>query len=127
MATNEEDQKERVEKVLRKVREEYGFIPLVSEVMSERPDIYLPYSEMSSSLFFKPKHLDRYTAELVAIAAGAALGSENCLKVHIMQALKLGVSEDALLEAMMVGSFMSMNHSNSVAFRCFKTAKDDHP
>lgn len=120
---DEKDQQEMVRKVLARVREEYGFVPLVSEMMSARPDIYLPYSEMSSGLFFRPRHLDRRTAELAAIAAGAALGSENCLGVHIPQALKLGLSEDEIMEAMFVGSFMSMNRSNSIALRCLKAAR----
>jgi len=124
MATNEEDQSEKVERVLDRIREEYGFVPLVSQIMSGRPDIFLPYSEMSSNLFFKPKHLDRQTAELAAIAAGAALGSENCLGVHIPQAIKIGVSEDAILEAMLIGSFMNLNRSNSIAFRCLKAATE---
>ncbi|TFG55231.1 MAG: carboxymuconolactone decarboxylase family protein, partial [Methanomassiliicoccus sp.] len=122
MATNEEDQSEKVERVLDRIREEYGFVPLVSQIMSGRPDIFIPYSEMSSNLFLKPKHLDRQTAELAAIAAGAALGSEYCLGVHIPQAIKIGVSEDAILEAMLIGSFMNLNRSNSIAFRCLKTA-----
>ena len=124
MATNEEDQGEKVERVLDRIREEYGFVPLVSQIMSGRPDIFLPYSEMSSNLFLKPKHLDRQTAELAAIAAGAALGSENCLGVHIPQAIKLGVSEDAILETMLIGSFMNLNRSNSIAFRCLKAATE---
>jgi len=119
---DEAEQNEKVKWILAKVREEYGFVPLVSEVMSARPDIYIPYSEMSSSLFFKPKHMDRCTAELAAISAGAALGSENCLNVHIPQALKMGVSEEAVMEAMFVGSFMSMNRSNSIALRCLRAA-----
>ncbi|MCG7845329.1 MAG: carboxymuconolactone decarboxylase family protein [Methanomassiliicoccales archaeon] len=125
MANDEKDQAKRVEWVLQKVREEYGFVPLVSEVMSKRPDIYLPYSEMSSKLFFKPKHMDRQTAELAAIAAGSALGSDNCMNVHIPQALKLGVSEDAILEAMLIGSFMCLNRSNSIAFRCLRSATEE--
>jgi AhpD family alkylhydroperoxidase len=124
MGAKEDDQNERLKKVLQRVREEYGFIPLVAQVMSSRPDIYLPYSEMSSKLFFNPKHLDQRTAELAAISAGAALGSENCLGVHIPQAIKIGVSEDEILEAMLIGSFMNMNRSNSVAFRCLKTAME---
>jgi len=122
---DEAEQREKVSKVLARVREEYGFVPLVSEVMSARPDIYLPYSEMSSSLFFNPQHMDRKTAELAAISAGAALGSENCLGVHIPQALKLGVSEEEVMEAMFIGSFMSMNRSNSIALRCLKAAVGD--
>jgi len=119
-----EEQESRVRKVLERAREEYGFVPLVSEVMSDRPDLFLPYSEISAGLFFRPKHMDRRTAELAAITAGAALGSENCLSVHIPQAFKLGVSEEAVLEAMILGAFMSMNRSNSIAFRCLKAVKE---
>jgi AhpD family alkylhydroperoxidase len=119
-----EGEEARVRRVLERAKEEYGFVPLVSEVMSDRPDLFLPYSEISSGLFFKPKHMDRKTVELAAIAAGAALGSENCLGVHVPQALKLGVSEEAVLEAMVLGAFMSMNRSNSIAFRCLKAAKE---
>jgi AhpD family alkylhydroperoxidase len=122
---DEEEQSKRVRKVLERVKEEYGFVPLVSEVMSGRPDVYLPYSEMSSNLFFRPKHLDRQTVELAAIAAGTALSSKNCLDVHIIQALRLGVSEESIMEAMMVGSFMSMNGSNAIAFRCLLAAQGE--
>lgn len=121
---NEDEQERKVQRVLDKVRAEYGFVPLVSEMMSKRPDVYLPYSELSSALFFKPKFLDRRTAELAAIAAGAALGSDNCLNVHIPQALKLGVGEEEVLEAIFVGAFMSLNRSNSIALRCLKTATE---
>lgn len=119
-----EGEEVRVRRVLERAKEEYGFVPLVSEVMSDRPDLFLPYSEISAGLFFRPKHLDRQTVELAAITAGAALGSENCLGVHIPQAFKLGVSEEAVLEAMILGAFMSMNRSNSIAFRCLKAAKE---
>ncbi|MDD1772335.1 MAG: carboxymuconolactone decarboxylase family protein [Methanomassiliicoccales archaeon] len=121
---DEQEQRLRLERILAKVKAEYGFVPTVSEVMSERPDVFIPYSEISSSLFFHPKFMDRQTAELAAISAGTAMGSENCLNVHIGQALKLGVSEDAVLEAMLIGSLMSMNRSNSVAFRCLKSVKE---
>lgn len=119
-----EDEGSRVRRVLERAKEEYGFVPLVSEVLSDRPDLFLPYSEMSAGLFFRPKHMDRRTAELAAITAGAALGSENCLGVHIQQAFKLGLSEEAVLEAMVLGAFMSMNRSSSIAFRCLKAAKE---
>ncbi len=119
-----EGEEARVRRVLERAKEEYGFVPLVSEVMSDRPDLFLPYSEISAGLFFRPKHMDRQTVELAAITAGAALGSENCLGVHIPQAFKLGVSEEAVLEAMILGAFMSMNRSNSIAFRCLKAAKE---
>ncbi|NLX47630.1 MAG: carboxymuconolactone decarboxylase family protein [Euryarchaeota archaeon] len=121
---DEKEQEERVRKVLDKVQKEYGFIPLVSEIMSKRPDLYLPYSELSSILFFKPKHMDQRTTELAAIAASAALGSDHCLNVHIPQAMKVGVTEEEVLEAMLVGAMMGFNRSNSISLRCFKAATE---
>jgi alkylhydroperoxidase/carboxymuconolactone decarboxylase family protein YurZ len=44
--------------------------------------------------------------------------------VHIPQALKLGVSEEAIMESMLIGSLMCMNRSNSIAFRCLKAATE---
>ena len=122
---DEAKQREIVDNILARAKEEYGFVPLVTEVMSERPDMIIPYSQMSANLLFRPHHMDRRTAELAAISAAAALGSENCLNVHIRQAMNLGVSAEAVMEALLISSFMSMNCSNSVALRCLKAALRD--
>ena len=77
----------------------YGHVTLVSEVLSKRPDLFIPFSDLSSAVMFKPKFMDQKTMELAAIAAGSALGAEHCLMVHFKQAAKYGASEDEMFDA----------------------------
>jgi alkylhydroperoxidase/carboxymuconolactone decarboxylase family protein YurZ len=81
---------EHVQRVLDRVRKVYGQVPLVSDVLSKRPDMFIPYSDLSSAVLFKPKFMDQKSMELAAIAAGSALGAEHCLMVHFKQAAKYG-------------------------------------
>jgi AhpD family alkylhydroperoxidase len=108
---------EHVQRVLEKVRKVYGQVPLVSEVLSKRPDMFIPYSDLSSAILFKPKFMDQKSMELAAIAAGSALGAEHCLMVHFKQAAKYGASEDEMFDAVMVGAMMAMTASQAVSYR----------
>jgi len=105
---------------LEQIKELYGMVPLVPQVLSERPDLFLPYFDLSEATLFHPQHLDRKTLELAAVAAGSALASEHCLTVHIDQARRAGASKDELLEAILVGALMSMTKSQSVSLRVLK-------
>jgi AhpD family alkylhydroperoxidase len=98
----------------------YGKVPYVAQVLSQRPDIFLAYSEYSDATLNRPTHLDRKTAELAAVAAGSALASQHCLNVHLEAAVKAGADNDEILEAVLIGSFMSMTRSQSVALRMFQ-------
>jgi 4-carboxymuconolactone decarboxylase len=102
----------------------YGEVPLVSQVLSKRPEIFIPYSDMSSAILFKPKFMDQKSMELAAIAAGSALGAEHCLMVHFKQAAKYGASEDEIFDAIMIGAMMSMTASQAVAYRVLAEFKD---
>jgi len=80
----------------------------------------LPYSDLTDRVLLNPKHLDKKTAELAVIAATSALSGEHCLAVHLAQAMKYGASKDEIVEAMMIGAFMSMTVSQSVSLRKLK-------
>jgi AhpD family alkylhydroperoxidase len=114
------DQASEVGECLGSIEALYGRVPLVPEILSQRPDIFLPYFQFSNAVLLHPKHLDRKTLELAAVAAGSALASEHCLSVHLDQARAAGASQDEILEAIMVGAFMTMTRSQSVALRSFK-------
>jgi 4-carboxymuconolactone decarboxylase len=128
MAENDPDadrySDEHVQRVLDRVRKVYGQVPLVSEILSERPDMFIPYSELSSAILFKPKFMDQKSMELAAIAAGSALGAEHCLMVHFKQAAKFGASEDEMFDAVMVGAMMAMTASQAVAYRKLNEFKE---
>jgi AhpD family alkylhydroperoxidase len=111
---------EEVSDCLSSIEALYGRVPLVPEMLATRPDIFLPYFGFSTAVLFEPKHLDRKTLELAAVAAGSALASEHCLGVHLEQAEAAGASRDEIFEAIMVGAFMTMTRSQSVALRAFK-------
>lgn len=102
---------------LKRLAEFYGQVPFVSRMLSESPDLFLPFSDLSRQLLLEPKHLTLKEMELASVAASSALGSEHCLAVHIPQALKVGATKDEVLEAILIGSFMAMTKSQAVALR----------
>ena len=117
---DEQEQERKVAETMARIKEAYGQVPLVSRVMARRGDIFLAYSEFNKSVFYAERALDRKTAEIAGIAAGAALGAEFCLDVHIRQAIKAGASEDEIFEALMIGSLVSLTKSQAVAMRKFE-------
>jgi len=113
------EQRSEVDKILDRIQELYGRIPLVSQVLSRRPDMFIPYFELSKSTIYSTKHLDPKTMELAAVCASSAMASEHCLNVHIEQASNYGASKEEIFEALILGSMMAMTKSQSVASRKF--------
>jgi AhpD family alkylhydroperoxidase len=108
---------EQVRMRLEQLRKEFGEVPLVPQELSAFPDLFLPYASLSDRVLLNPEYMDKKSVELACIAAGSALASEHCLNVHIKQALKFGATKSEVMEAAMVGAFMAMTASQSVAFR----------
>ena len=106
-----------VERRLKETKEFFGTVPFVPQFLSTRPDIFIPYHDLSKKVMLKPDHMDRKTSELAAVAAGSAVASEHCLNVHIEAAFNAGASKDEILEAIMMGAFMSLTKSQSIALR----------
>lgn len=106
-----------VRRKLKAMEEFYGFSPFVARYLSEQPDIFIPYSELSARILLNPRHLSIREVELAAVSASAALSSEHCLNIHIPQAEKAGATREEILEAVMVGCWMAMTRGQSVALR----------
>lgn len=117
MTEEENGRAEEIKKRLRQLEEFYGFVPFVSDTLSNNPDIFIPFSDLSRRILVEPKHISTKEMELAAVAAGAALGSEHCLNVHMPQALRVGATREEVLEAALVGAFMAMTKSQSVSLR----------
>ncbi|HHT75519.1 MAG TPA: carboxymuconolactone decarboxylase family protein [Methanomassiliicoccaceae archaeon] len=112
-----EEMRQEIERRLHKQEGFYGFQPFLAQFLSEYPDLFLPYTELSGRLLLEPRHLSLKEMELASVAASAALGSEHCLNVHIPQARKVGASKEEIVEAVMVGCLMAMTKGQSIAFR----------
>jgi len=116
-------QREKTEKILKAIKESYGFVPVVNQVMSERPDIFLPSAEFSQAILDRTDGaIPRKERFLIAISAAAAVCGEYCLKVQIKHAIEAGASRDEILESIMIGSYMSMTRSQSYALRAYADA-----
>ncbi|MDI3542148.1 MAG: hypothetical protein PWQ62_1062 [Candidatus Methanomethylophilaceae archaeon] len=110
-------QDEDIEKALKAIERRYGFIPFINQVLSTRPDFFIPQIELSKAVFTNPGALSEREKELIAIGVACAICAEHCMDVHISQARKLGADRDQIFEAMMVGSFVALNKTQSYSFR----------
>ena len=116
----ERSEEEITREILKAIEKDYGFIPLVNEVLSERPDIFIPVANANKSVFYGKGELSRKTRYLTALAAAAALGAEHCIEVQMRQAVKAGATKNEILETMQIAGVMSMTRAQSYAFRKFK-------
>ena len=114
---NEDELQNEIEERLNRIAKHYGQIPLVCSTLAKKPDLFVPYTDLSRRLLLEPERLSEREAELAAVAAGAALASEHCLDLHISQALKSGASKEDVLESIMIGTFMAMTCGLSVGLR----------
>lgn len=118
--------KEIADKILKSIEKLYGSVPLVSKVMSERPDLFIPSSNFSKALFEgEGRNIDRKTAYLCSVAAASAVGGEYCIKVQGQHAIDAGATKDEILEAMTIGAYMAMTRAESIAFRKYKELFDE--
>lgn len=117
------EMRDEIERRLKRQEEFYGFPTFVAKYLSEQPDLFIPFTDLTKRLLMEPRYLSLREMELAAVAASAALGSEHCLNVHVPQAVKVGASKEEVVEAVMIGSLMAMTKGQSVALR--KLAEQD--
>lgn len=115
----EEDprQREITEKILAAIKKEYGSIPLINQVLSERPDLFIPVANLGRAAIEGRGVMEKKTRYLCALAAASAEGAEYCIKVQAEHAMQEGATRDEILEAMVIGSYMSLTKAQSYAFR----------
>jgi len=126
----QEDPKEReiADKILRSIERQFGFIPVVNQVLSERPDMFIPAANFGKAVLEGKGELDQKTRYLAAVSAAAALGGQHCARVQMDHAVQAGATKDEILECLVIGSYIAMTRAQSYAFReyaeMFQTDKD---
>jgi len=115
----QEDPKEReiAEKILKAIEKQFGFIPVVNQVLSERPDLFIPTANFGKAVLEGKGDLDQKTRYLAAVSAAAALGGEHCVRVQMDHAVQAGATKDEILECLVIGSYMALTRSQSYSFR----------
>jgi len=95
-----ESQKKETEKRLKAVEHAYGAIPPVNQILSERPDMFIPNFDLGDSLFREKTVFDIKTKHLFALAAAAALSGEYCMKAQMAHAKDAGATDEEVLEVL---------------------------
>jgi len=109
--------RQQTDKILEAIRNAYGFVPVVNQVLSERPDLFVPGVAYSRAVLEADGDLDRKTRYLCAISAATAAGGEYCVAVQMKHAREEGATKDEILEAIVIGSMMAMTRAQSYALR----------
>lgn len=112
------------DKIISRVREEYGFVPVVNQVLSTRPDLFIPMANVGKSIMEAPGDIDPKCRRLCAVAAATALGGEHCIGVQTRLAKEAGATKDEIIEAMTIGAYMAMTRAQSYAYRKYAETFD---
>jgi AhpD family alkylhydroperoxidase len=104
------------EQLLDEVRARYGEPPLVARVLSQDPAVYVT-TALKNQALIRESRLGAKVAELVAVAAAAALRCEHCLRTHGEQALRAGAAPEDVFAAMQIAAAIAESATQSYAFR----------
>lgn len=110
------EQRAIADKILKAVEAKTGFVPVINQIQSTRPDILIPINRLGDAILFKGD-LDRKQKTLCAISAATATGGEYCVQAQMKEALDAGATQDEIFEAIMIGSYMCMTRAQSYALR----------
>jgi AhpD family alkylhydroperoxidase len=119
------DLQQGVKERMEKLEKAFGTVPLIFTSISDEPEFFLPYCDMIEKIMLQPRHLSPKMLELTAISAGAAVGGEHCLDVHLRLAKEHGATDGELFEAIIVGSVMSMTNIQGRALRRLSNMKEE--
>ena len=110
--------RQKTDEILAKIEKAYGFVPVVNQILSTRPDMFLPLVDTSKAILERGD-LDGKTKALCAVAAASAVCGEYCVDVQMRHAVDRGATQDEVLEAIMIGCYMALTRSQSYALRKF--------
>jgi AhpD family alkylhydroperoxidase len=102
--------------IMLEVEKMLGVTPFIFSVIQERTDTFV-LSTLADCKTGRPNHLSSKIAELIAIAAAAGAGAENCLKVHINTAQKEGATRDEIFDTIMIAALIGKTKILASALR----------
>lgn len=105
-----------IEDIEQDTRGMLGVVPFIFEPMKERPDLFI-LSTFGDYMACRPPGMDPKTAELVAVAAAAAFGAPDCLKLHFRAAQKEGATRDELRDVLLIAALIGKTKVLAQSFR----------
>jgi AhpD family alkylhydroperoxidase len=104
--TKEQKTRELVERITR----ERGFARGWHRMLAERDPDYMEAYHNYAKLAFRDGKLPRKFKEIIAIVMDAMTFYEEGVRIHTRNALKLGVTEEEILEALEVCTLLSIHY-----------------
>lgn len=80
-------------------------LPFITQLHKDLPGVMQAFSSMGKAAT-ENNALDKQTKELIAIALAVANRCEGCIGFHVQALVKLGVSREALVEALGMAIYM---------------------
>jgi len=93
-----------------------GSRPFIFQALKEKTDTFV-LSILADYKTSRPEHFSPKMAELIAIAAAAGAGAEQCLKLHISAAQKEGATRDEILDTIMIAAMIGKTKILASALR----------
>ena len=116
---NDPELQAETERRLKMIEEALGKIPVVNQILSRRPDLFIPNNDVSISLFMNRGCFDEKTRHLLALSAAAANGSPYCIRAQMEDAIHFGATDDEIIETLQISAYMGLTKVQSTAFRVY--------
>ena len=116
---NDPELQAETERRLKMIEDALGKIPVVNQILSRRPDLFIPTNDISVSLFMNKGAFDEKTRHLLALSAAAANGSPYCIRAQMEDAIHFGATDDEIIETLQISAYMGMTKVQSTAFRVY--------
>lgn len=98
-----EEKSKKTKAILERIEKERGFVRLWPKLLAERdPDFMECLHNVTTHALHKRDHLPRKMKEIIIICLNAFDYYEYGFRIHVRSALKAGVTEDELLDALEV-------------------------
>ncbi|HJJ50297.1 MAG TPA: carboxymuconolactone decarboxylase family protein, partial [Methanocorpusculum sp.] len=101
---------------LAQIEEEFGTSPLIYQKLEDNPEALIAHllykNAVTSAGALPPK-----TVELISLAVGAALRCDHCTTYHMQVAKKMGISNEEILEAVLVAGLLANSSVLANAYR----------
>jgi AhpD family alkylhydroperoxidase len=111
-----------VHEILEKIKNYFGFVPKIFQVLSENPPVLKAYFE-KLEVMMRDESLTPLTKEFISIGAAAALGAEHCLATHLKVARVLGATNNQLMLAILMGSLIAETDALATSLRVYEDFK----
>lgn len=111
------------QEILNQYAAENGWIPNPLKLMGKRPGTIEAFMAYKRHAFGEGPLTPREKA-LISLAATVALRAEHCIQNHVREAKKTGVTEDEIVQAMLITGAINGNSMLHTAYEAMASQMD---